>query len=101
MLRSHTRGYKVPRCTKCDRPRRGRDGPCGKKCKMPSVSVVESSIGNDWESVSYAPGIPPQATVNSTPVFVLKEMARQIGELTNNVSTLMLKACVMEAGSSS
>ena len=101
MLRSRTCEYKVPRCTRCDRPRRGHEGPCGKKCNMPSLSVVESSIGNDWESVSNVDGKPPQATVNSTPAFVLKELARQLGELTNNVSTLMSKQRERETGGSS
>jgi hypothetical protein len=79
MLRGRTRGYKVPRCTKCDRPRRGHDGPCGTRCKMPSPSLVENAGVNDWESVSNVEGDPPVHPVNETAPVFIRELARQLG----------------------
>jgi hypothetical protein len=105
---------KAHRCSKCNRFRKGHIGPCGVRCDMPDND-------QDWESASDHTEVNGNEHVNDTvdnrrehgPLTRSKssacvaensasneqfmmEIARQLGELTVNVATLMAAKSVSD-----
>ena len=97
MLRAHS--SKKHRCSRCNRLRRGHEGPCGLRCEMP-LPDVSRDIWEEEESdgASLVQDTPKSrgnrshsrqsANIPWNDPFVA-ELTRQLGELSSNVSTLM------------
>ena len=90
MLRSKKRGYKVPRCSKCDRPRKGHEGPCGARCTLAPITNNNDDAG--WEEVSNISSNSRNIIPSLSEDPLVQELVRQLGELSSNVSSLMAKA---------
>jgi hypothetical protein len=92
---------KPSRCTKCGRPRRGHEGPCGLRCSMAEVVteiVTENNSENDWQDdVNSNRAESPTLTLDTQSPFVI-ELARQMSELTANVSRILAKQPTTQHG---
>ena len=85
-----------PRCTRCKRYRKGHLGPCGFRCsmKMPGDSDSDGSEGefnqNQNGPVTRASTVPiSRKQASNDTDHVISELARQVGELSLNMSVLL------------
>jgi hypothetical protein len=85
MLKRGSKPGKPTRCTKCGRPRRGHDGPCGVRCTMIIDNVSEGEWQDDSEPIR---SDSPSVVLDTQSPFV-RELARQMSELTCNVSRIL------------
>jgi hypothetical protein len=98
---------KAHRCSKCNRLRKGHVGPCGLRCDMPDddqewESTSEFTENNDnVDNVEPGPVTRSKSNARSegnsheNDTF-LREIARQLGELTVNVAALMADKSVSD-----
>ena len=90
MFRKGSKPGRTTRCTKCGRPRRGHEGPCGVRCSM-TESVQDNNSENEWQDENVVTRADsPTLMLDAQSPFV-KELARQMSELTMNVSRILAK----------
>jgi hypothetical protein len=100
---------KAHRCSKCSRLRKGHVGPCGIRCDMPEdeqqwESASDNTESNDNEitdNLGHGPctrskTITRETENSASNEHFMLEIARQLGELTVNVATLMAAKTVSD-----
>ena len=85
MLKRGSKPGKSTRCTKCGRSRKGHEGPCGIRCTMSNANILEV----EWlEDTDPPRSESPNLVIDAQSPFV-RELARQMSELTMNVSRIL------------
>ena len=84
LKRASSRG-KPTRCTKCGRQRRGHEGLCGIRCTM---QIENISVGEWREDIEPVRAESPNLVLDTQSPFIRK-LARQMSELTMNVSHIL------------